>query len=151
MAPDDRYCLRFGKTRLRNIRCTSLRLTCASRLQPNLSEFVARTCPPRGCSCRPVSDGRVSDVVHEGSVQPPSASAQEAPAPGEGDAAPNPEGKPEGRSGVGNGARRSTVAEATVTGTLNGKPLRLKRRKGTRVNQLFLEYGGEDLTRQVAR
>lgn len=53
--------------------------------------------------------------------------------------------------GAGAGPRRSTVAEATLTGTLNGKPLWLKRRKGARVNQLFLEHDGEDLTRQIAK
>lgn len=60
------------------------------------------------------------------------------------------------RAGGGGGAgqegpRRSTVAEATLTATLNGKPLWLKRRKGARVNQLFLEHDGKDLTRQIAK
>ncbi|CAM9864360.1 unnamed protein product, partial [Ectocarpus fasciculatus] len=49
------------------------------------------------------------------------------------------------------GSRRSTVAEVTLTATLNGKPLWLKRRKGARVNQLFLKHDGKDLTRQIAK
>lgn len=53
--------------------------------------------------------------------------------------------------GGGGGTRRSTVAEATLTGTLNGKPLWLQRRKGARVNQLFLKHDGKDLTRQIAK
>ncbi|CAN0150270.1 unnamed protein product, partial [Hapterophycus canaliculatus] len=82
---------------------------------------------------RPVSDGRVADVVHEGTrALSPSYTASSA----------NDEGE---------GTRRSTVAEAVLTGTLNGKPLWLKRRKGARVNQLFLKHDGEDLTRQIAK
>lgn len=43
------------------------------------------------------------------------------------------------------------MAEVTLTATLNGKPLWLKRRKGARVNQLFLKHDGKDLTRQIAK
>eukprot|EP00903_Cladosiphon_okamuranus_P005576 g5550.t2 len=100
---------------------------------------------------RPVSDGRVADVVHEGtrarspssiaSLSSFSSSSTSSTDGGEGAEKPGDEG-----------ARpRSTVAEATLTGTLNGKPLWLKRRKGARVNQLFLEHDGEDLTRQIAK
>ncbi|CAM9298178.1 unnamed protein product [Scytosiphon promiscuus] len=92
---------------------------------------------------RPVSDGRVADVVHEGSraLSPSSSSSSENGGTRDGGA----------DGGGGGGARRSTVAEATLTGTLNGKPLWLKRRKGARVNQLFLEHDGQDLTRQIAK
>lgn len=103
-------------------------------------------------SSRPVSDGRVADVVHEGSARTVAdAVSDEAMDPTRGeagaDAGPNSAGRP--REGV--GSRRSGVAEVSLTGTLNGKPLWLKRRKGARLNQLFLEYDGSDLTRQVAR
>ncbi|CAM9357928.1 unnamed protein product [Ectocarpus sp. 13 AM-2016] len=85
---------------------------------------------------RPVSDGRVADVVHEVTrALSPASSASSATAIG---------GKEEG-------SRRSEVAEVTLTGTLNGKPLSLKRRKGARVNQLFLKHDGKDLTRQTAK
>ncbi|CAM9204630.1 unnamed protein product, partial [Laminaria digitata] len=90
---------------------------------------------------RPVSDGRVADVVHEGTrALPPSSSSLLA----------SSDGKGAEKAGAG-GARRPAVAEATLTGTLNGKPLWLKRRKGSRVNQLFLKHDGKDLTRQIAK
>ncbi|CAB1108469.1 ABC [Ectocarpus sp. CCAP 1310/34] len=85
---------------------------------------------------RPVSDGRVADVVHEVTrALSPASSASSAIAIG---------GKEEG-------SRRSAVAEVTLTATLNGKPLWLKRRKGARVNQLFLKHDGKDLTCQIAK
>lgn len=94
-----------------------------------------------------MSDGRVADVVHEGARFVTSyATDERAAAVGSSSAEAIPEG-----GGGGSGVRRSTVAEATLTGTLNGKPLWLKRRKGARVNQLFLKHDGQDLTRQVAR
>lgn len=90
---------------------------------------------------RPVSDGRVADVVHEGTrALPPPSSSFLASSDSHGDE----------KAGAG-GARRPAVAEATLTGTLNGKPLWLKRRKGSRVNQLFLKHDGKDLTRQIAK
>ncbi|CAM9325553.1 unnamed protein product, partial [Ectocarpus sp. 12 AP-2014] len=85
---------------------------------------------------RPVSDGRVADVVHEMTrALSPASSASSATAV---------DGKEEG-------SRRSAVAEVTLMATLNGKPLWLKRRKGARVNQLFLKHDGKDLTRQTAK
>ncbi|CAN0260954.1 unnamed protein product, partial [Ectocarpus fasciculatus] len=86
---------------------------------------------------RPVSDGRVADVVHEvtRAISPASVASSDAVAGGGGE----------------EGSRRSTVAEVTLTATLNGKPLWLKRRKGARVNQLFLKHDGKDLTRQIAK
>lgn len=87
---------------------------------------------------RPVSDGRVADVVHEASRALSAAVAVSSSNDPSSD-------KSQGA------AKRSTVAEATLTGTLNGKPLWVKRRKGARVNQLFLKYDGEDLTRQIAK
>lgn len=91
-----------------------------------------------------MSDGRVADVVHEGSRALAISSTV-----GSGSQAE----VPVAAGGVAGGgtAKRSTVAEAVLTGTLNGKPLWLKRRKGARVNQLFLKYDGEDLTRQIAK
>ncbi|CBJ48405.1 DNA double-strand break repair rad50 ATPase [Ectocarpus siliculosus] len=85
---------------------------------------------------RPVSDGRVADVVHEVTrALSPVSSASSATSTG----------------GNEEGSRRSAVAEVTLTATLNGKPLWLKRRKGARVNQLFLKHDGKDLTRQIAK
>lgn len=85
-----------------------------------------------------MSDGRVADVVHEASRALSAAVAVSSSNDPSSD-------KSQGA------AKRSTVAEATLTGTLNGKPLWVKRRKGARVNQLFLKYDGEDLTRQIAK
>lgn len=87
---------------------------------------------------RPVSDGRVVDVVHEFSRAPSLTSSASSDAVSRG-------------GGGGGGGRGAVVAEATLTGSLNGKPLWLQRRKGARVNQLFLEHDGKDLTRQVAK
>ena len=94
-------------------------------------------------SPRPVSDGRVADVVHEGTRGSSSSSVRSRSRSFNGS----------NEDGVGGGSARSTstVAEATLTGTLNGKPLWLQRRKGVRVNQLFLKHDGKDLTRQVAK
>lgn len=88
---------------------------------------------------RPVSDGRVADVVHEPSRATPMSPLI---------SMPTSDAEAEG---TGNAAPRAGVAEATLTGTLNGKPLWLRRRKGARVNQLFLKHDGKDLTRQIAK
>ena len=96
-----------------------------------------------------MSDGRVADVVHEGTRALPLSSSSSSSLSS---SSSGPTGSEKGgeKSGT-SGARRSAVAEATLTGTLNGKPLWLKRRKGSRVNQLFLKHDGKDLTRQIAK
>ncbi|CAM9232891.1 unnamed protein product [Discosporangium mesarthrocarpum] len=105
---------------------------------------------------RPVSDGRVTDVVFDGLGAGFSAGAVGAAGECEGEADNINVNINGGASDSVNGnvsgtKRRPVVAEVSVEGMLNGKPLEVKRRKGQRTNQLFLKHSGKDLTGQVVR